>query len=71
MSDNIEFEILAKLHGLDVTKGEHGYFCHRAEITRVFWDAQQAKIDKLEHDLGNERCANRMLQHVLDKEVKS
>lgn len=40
-------------------------------IAKLVWDVQQAKIDKLEHDLGNEKCANRMLQHVLDKEVKS
>lgn len=59
-------------------KTEFEEFCDAYElskyarsIAKATWDVQQAKIDKLEHDLGNERCANRMLQHVLDKEVKS
>ncbi|MFA6904406.1 MAG: hypothetical protein WC236_15130 [Gallionellaceae bacterium] len=64
-----EFEILAKLHGLGTDKTNDEYHDLRTDCAKVFWDAQQVKIDKLEHDLASANCANRMFQHVLDNPV--
>lgn len=68
MSD--KFEILAKLHGLDVTKNDYGYAMHTTEICHAFYDSRQKEIDKLEHDLASANCAARMFKHVLDNPVK-
>ncbi|MFA6271026.1 MAG: hypothetical protein WC657_07530 [Candidatus Paceibacterota bacterium] len=67
MSDNIEFEILAKLHGLGTDKTNDEYHDLRTDCAKVFWDAQQVKIDKLEHDKASTDCACRMFQYLLDK----
>jgi hypothetical protein len=65
-----EFEILAKLHGLDINKNNHNYLNPNTELANIFWQAQQVKIDKLTHDLVSADCAARMLAHVLDNPVK-
>ena len=65
----IEFEILAKLHGLSVNKNEHGYLDPKTKLACIFHNEQQAIIDKLEHDLASANCAARMFKHVLDNPV--
>jgi hypothetical protein len=64
-----KFEILAKLCGLSVHQNERGYTDPKTTLARIFWDAQQTKIDKLGHDLISANCAAKMFQVALDNPV--
>ena len=68
-----EFEILAKLHELDLNKNSHNYLNPKTELAHIFWDAQQAKIARLEHELKNEQCVSRIWAELVkmyeDKEA--
>lgn len=66
-----EFEIFADRHGLNILKIKGEFVDGDTFYAKLFWDAQQVKIDKLEHDLASEKCANRMLTHVLDNATKA
>jgi hypothetical protein len=68
-SSDIEFEILAKLKGLGTDKTNDEYHDLRTDCAKVFWDAQQVKIDKLTQEVCDLTCAARMFQHVLDNPV--
>ena len=69
MKNAIKFEILAKLHGLSINKNEHNYLDPQINLAKVFWDAQQAKIDKLNQEVCDLSFAARAFKHVLDNPV--
>jgi hypothetical protein len=50
MSD--KFEILAKLHGLDVSKNEHNYLNHTTEMCHAFYTANQSENLQLSLDIA-------------------
>ena len=69
-----EFELLAIRHGLSLNKNEHGYLDPKMKLAHIFYYSRQHKIDMLEHDLRNEKCASAMLSEAIkiyeSKEVK-
>lgn len=64
-----KFEIMAKLHGLDLNKNEHNYLNPTTEMCHAFYDARQQEIDGLKQEVCDLSCAARMFQHVLDNPV--
>lgn len=63
-----KFEILAKLHGLDVSKNEHNYLNPKTELARTFWDAQQVEIDKIKQELFDVTFEAKAFKYVLDNQ---
>lgn len=64
------FEILAKLHGLEINKNEHNYLNPVTVIAHEFYDSRQKEIDDLKQEVCDLTCAARMFQHVLDNPVE-
>jgi hypothetical protein len=57
MSRAPEFEILAGKFNLDLNHNGLNYMNHQTAMCFDFWQAQQVKINKLQHDMANEHAA--------------
>ena len=66
----MNFDDMAKIHGLDLNKNANGYLNPKTQLARIFYDARQAEIDKLVHDLASEKCACNIFQHLAGKELE-
>jgi hypothetical protein len=60
------FETMAEKFNLDLSHNEEIYLHWQTGMSQYFYTAKDVEIEKLKHDLANEKAANLLLNHLHD-----